>query len=89
MNVNFAPEILIKDQLDLRIRSTETGGLRSSLRAKKATEFAALWVEAWNSSRSQCWRTQYLHVRGKGARHLHCVRIRRELEGNCPSKIEA
>lgn len=39
--------------------------------------------------RSQCWRTQYLHVRGKGARHLHCVRIRRELEGNCPSKIEA
>ena len=57
MNVNFAPEILIKDQLDLRIRSTETGGLRSSLRAKKATEFAALWVEAWNSSRSQCWRT--------------------------------
>jgi hypothetical protein len=48
MNVNFAPEILIKDQLDLRIRSTETGGLLSSLRAKKATEFAALWVEAWN-----------------------------------------
>lgn len=49
MNVNFAPEILIKDQLGLRIRSTETGGLRSSLRANKASEFAALWVEAWNS----------------------------------------
>jgi len=48
MNVNFAPEILIKDQLHLRIRSTETGGLRSSLRAKKASEFAALSVEAWN-----------------------------------------
>jgi hypothetical protein len=40
MNVNFVPEILIKDLLDVRIRSTETGGLRSSLRAKKASEFA-------------------------------------------------
>jgi hypothetical protein len=59
MNVSLAPEILIKDQLDLRIRSTETGGLRSSLRAKKASEFAALWVEAWNSQDLDCIVAHY------------------------------
>jgi hypothetical protein len=45
----FAPEALIKDQLDPTIRSAQTGGLHSSLRAKKPSEFAAWWVEAWNS----------------------------------------
>jgi hypothetical protein len=49
MKPDLVPKAFIKDQLDPTIRSTETQGFHSSVRAKKASEFAASWVEAWNS----------------------------------------
>jgi hypothetical protein len=49
MKPDFVPKALINDQLGPTIRSAETRGLHSSLRDKKAGEFAASLVEAWNS----------------------------------------
>jgi hypothetical protein len=49
MKLDFVLKALVNDQSDPTIRSTETCGFHSSLRAKKATEFAASLVEAWNS----------------------------------------
>jgi hypothetical protein len=49
MKLDFVPKALIKDQLGLTIRGTETCGFHSSWWAKKASEFAASWAEAWNS----------------------------------------
>jgi hypothetical protein len=54
MNANFVPEAVNKDQLNPTIRSVKTGGLHSPLRAMKASEFAASWVEAWNSRNLDC-----------------------------------
>ena len=49
MKLDFVPKPLIKDKLDPTIRNMETRGFHSSLRAKKASEFAASLVEIWNS----------------------------------------
>jgi len=49
MKPDFVPKVHIKAQLDPIIHCMEARGSHSSSQAKKASEFAASWVEAWNS----------------------------------------